>query len=132
MFGYVLYHSRCVYDGFNVADLDIIKQAINANKKHGLTGYLHREAGFYVQYYEGDSAAVEQLTANLGADTRHFEMTIIDQGEIAERLFADWSMGYSSSGKTTLGLIDRDDAPFGHAPADVITFLQSAATITAK
>lgn len=127
MFDYVLYHSRCVYDDFNVADLDILKLAIKANDTHAITGYLHREAGYYVQYFEGKPDDVAQLSANLLADRRHFGFTVLEQGQNQERQFEGWSMGYSNSPTTALGLVDRDDVPFKHTPVEVIAFLQVVA-----
>ncbi len=123
MLEYVLYHSRCVFQDFHISDLDILRTAISANEEHGLTGFLHREAGYFVQYYEGPKDKVEQLTANLMRDTRHYDFTIIGQGQVEARRFADWSMGYSGPKTAQMGLDVQDDQDFPLKAAVVIDHL---------
>ncbi len=127
MIEYILYHSRCTHRDFSITDLDILRVAMAANSEHQVTGFLHREAGFYVQYYEGCKSKVDQLTQNLQGDNRHYNFTILSQGQTPERLFSNWSMGYSGSTATTLGLEDSDDAAFGCCADGVTRFLQTVA-----
>jgi hypothetical protein len=112
MFEYVLYHSRCIYQDFHISDLDILRTAISANEQHGLTGFLHREAGYFIQYFEGPKDKVEQLAANLMRDARHYDFTIIGQGQVETRRFGDWSMGYSGPKSAHMGLGIEDDLDF--------------------
>lgn len=129
MIEYLFYHSRCTLQDFHITDLDILRTAISVNEQHGLTGFLHREAGYFIQYFEGPKAKIEQLTANLVSDRRHSNFTVIGQGEMPHRLFQDWSMGYSNSPTTVLGLVDKGDAVFTYNEAEVAAFLQSVAAV---
>jgi hypothetical protein len=129
MFEYVLYHSKCVHRHFSPADLDILRSAINANRQHNITGFLHREAGYYIQYFEGAKPKTEQLLTNLMADKRHYDFTVLDQGVTESRAFEDWSMGYANTAQTTLGLPDRDDLSFGYTAPEVFNFLKVASTV---
>ena len=112
MFEYVLYHSRCTFQDFHISDLDILRTAISANEEYGLTGFLHREAGYFIQCYEGPKDKVDQLTVNLMGDMRHFDFTIIGQGQVDQRRFGGWSMGYSNPQNPRRGLAAQRAASF--------------------
>lgn len=105
-----------------------MRTAIAANELHGLTGFLHKEAGYFVQYFEGSPDKTKQLTANLLADDRHFDFTVIGHGTTPQRVFQNWSMGYSNSSATMLGLKDAGTQAFKLGQDVVISFLRSVAT----
>jgi hypothetical protein len=131
MFEYVLYHSRCTFLDFHISDLDILRIAISANEEHGLTGFLHREAGYFIQCYEGPKDKVDQLTVNLKGDMRHFDFTIIGQGQVEQRRFGSWSMGYSDPQNARMGLAVYGATGFPHSEAVVINHLLDVAATDA-
>lgn len=90
-----LYSSVCVGTPFENLDLDIMRSALANNAKFGITGFLYRNKTNYFQYFEGHEEYVDQLTANLIADRRHFSFQILTVGDVLTRRFANWSMGYS-------------------------------------
>lgn len=51
----------------------------------------------YFQYIEGPVENVQNLMANIAADPRHSEVTILHQVYISSRLFPNWNMGYFNS-----------------------------------
>lgn len=122
MIEFCLYYSKCIDGDFTATDLDIFRVSIKANDANNITGFLHREAGYYLQYYEGEKPNVAQLTQNLMDDDRHHSFTIIDQGNTPSRTFDGWSMGYANTAKTTLGL-KANDENVAFSAQDVTKFL---------
>ena len=106
----VLYRSRA-RPGLLASDLnDVIEVAEARNGAIGVTGVLlygQIEAvagapGEFVQWIEGDEAAVERLFADIEGDERHFDVEVLGRGPIPElaggtpttdgRLFPSWAM----------------------------------------
>ncbi len=77
---------------------ELLEKARVANERHGLTGMLlHTDSdGSFFQVLEGEPAAIDQLLGKLTLDKRHSHLTIIIREPIAERSFADWTMGFAS------------------------------------
>ncbi len=73
-------------------DALIYLQAKNRNHRDALTGYLHREGKYYVQYVEGPPESVNQLRARIDEDPRHHDLRVLHEGPVARRRFADWDM----------------------------------------
>jgi hypothetical protein len=51
-------------------------------------------AGSFLQILEGEEQDVEQLFSKIGKDKFHTNIKIIYRGDIDEREFSDWSMGF--------------------------------------
>ena len=77
---------------------ELLNKARVANEGVGLTGMLlHSDSdGSFFQVLEGEPAAIDRLLQKLQLDKRHSHLTIIIREPIAERAFADWSMGFAS------------------------------------
>ena len=73
---------------------DILGTALRNNAAHGITGILTFWDGSFIQYVEGPRAELDQLERNLHADRRHREIFLSERGEIAARVFPDWSMAF--------------------------------------
>ncbi len=83
---------------FSEADLiDLLDRARAWNVAHGITGILlSAPNGTFVQILEGAPQAVDQTLARIKADPRHEAIQVLIDHRIPERLFADWSMGFSA------------------------------------
>ncbi|HSY34909.1 MAG TPA: BLUF domain-containing protein [Acidobacteriaceae bacterium] len=77
---------------------ELLEKARAANARLGLTGMLlHTDAdGSFFQVLEGEPAAIDQLLQKLRLDKRHSHLTILIREPIAQRAFADWTMGFAS------------------------------------
>ena len=77
---------------------ELLRKARESNERLGLTGMLlHSDAdGSFFQVLEGEPAAIDQLFQKLLLDKRHSHLTVIIREPIAERSFAEWTMGFSS------------------------------------
>lgn len=64
------------------------------NASHGITGMLLYKGGNFMQLLEGEEAAVLELYGVIQQDARHKDVTLIRSGELTQRNFADWSMGF--------------------------------------
>jgi hypothetical protein len=74
--------------------LDLLGAARTRNRGLGLTGVLlHRQDSFF-QVLEGDASAVRQVFESIQRDPRHQRVEVLFEGEIDEREFADWQMGF--------------------------------------
>jgi hypothetical protein len=67
----------------------------NNNAKRDVTGMLLYQHRSFFQVLEGERSVVEALFEKIKKDPRHERITKLVQEPIAERAFADWTMGYS-------------------------------------
>ena len=74
--------------------IELMTEARRLNTQRNITGLLlHREKSFY-QVLEGTEAEVRRTFASIEKDERHTAVDILFDGEIEEREFADWQMGF--------------------------------------
>ena len=95
MLHYCLYISKAHTQPLSADDALILLQARNRNAQNGITGYLHREGGYFVQYVEGPPEKMKALKFALSRDNRHSDMKILDAGTIPKRRFRGWDMAFS-------------------------------------
>lgn len=105
----LLYASRAT-GGIDDSLLGSLVESSRANNlEHGITGILcvYPEGGVFLQVLEGARAAVNRLYGNLVRDGRHADVTLLEYGEIEERLFPAWRMGCVDLKKVNLSTILR-------------------------
>lgn len=66
------------------------------NEAAGLTGMLLYKDGSFMQALEGEQEPLEQTCDRIRRDPRHSGLMFLRTGEIAERSFAGWVMGFRS------------------------------------
>lgn len=93
---HILYRSLGRLDSFSQDCDDILFAARSRNQEYRLTGFLHGEEGIFVQWLEGPQEQLEYVAGLILADPRHRDISIFGRGEIGERQFPNWSMGFSS------------------------------------
>ena len=82
--------------------LEILKYSREWNKDHNITGCLAYIEGQisnahqcrFIQVLEGPEQEIISLFKNIKRDTRHCNVTLIKQGEIKDRNFDSWEMGF--------------------------------------
>lgn len=110
----------------------LLQQSREKNKEKNLTGMLLYANGNFFQILEGEEQDVIALYNKIIEDERHRNCFEIDQSEITERTFGDWSMGFkyltiedrdSLEGYTQF--LDKKMQPheFAANPSDVIDLL---------
>lgn len=83
------------------------------NRRSGITGMLIYKDGCFVQVLEGEEAVVKHLFAIIQRDTRHREVSLLAEGPLARREFADWSMGFQDLNEDDLLGLYAHDKPLG-------------------
>jgi len=87
---------------FTEEELDELLQAARVNNQSlNITGMLLFHEGSFIQALEGDQATVEQLYKKIGTDKRHVETKVLYRGEIPDRDFKNWSMGFYRSNQSS-------------------------------
>lgn len=88
----LLYVSRSRI-GSDTQALDrLMMQARNNNAIDGTTGLLWTDGSRFAQVLEGEDAVIAQLLDKLRIDERHAGLAIVQDVQIAERRFGQWSM----------------------------------------
>ena len=96
---YIVYISIAVKP-LNHDDLSaLLRQCCDSNHKLGITGILLYQQGMFMQMLEGDKQTVLDLYHRISRDPRHTAVHTVVDGEIEERNFADWSMGFVNMDK---------------------------------
>lgn len=71
---------------------EILSVSRQNNQEVGLTGALCHLRGAYMQYLEGDEAAIGYVMGSIVNDARHCNLTVLEYRFIAARAFPNWSM----------------------------------------
>lgn len=73
---------------------DLLAKARSKNQGLGVTGLLLYHRGSFLQVLEGEESVVSALFERIAKDPRHDRCMVIKRSVVAERSFADWSMGF--------------------------------------
>jgi hypothetical protein len=96
-----LVYASVAVPGFTLADLeDILRVARERNAQMDVGGVLLLADSSFLQVLEGGQAEIDGLLAAIRGDPRHSRPVLLLREPIAERAFADWTMGYT---RVTLG-----------------------------
>lgn len=98
----ILYRSEALTRAKGADDRALLKIARERNEKLDITGFLHRESDVFYQWLEGPEDAVRAVFASICHDNRHHHLQKVAEQPIAQRSFAQWSMGYSNDDTNSL------------------------------
>lgn len=96
---------------------ELLRGSRQRNQQRGITGLLLYQQLRFLQVLEGPEAAVRAVFRRIACDQRHYALTVLSDGPIARRLFADWSMGFAApapacfSLATVAGYLDPAQLP---------------------
>jgi len=74
---------------------DIARKSRVFNQAHQITGVLIFDGMRFCEQLEGSEQAVTQLMSTIRRDPRHTAICVLHRGELAERRFHRFSMGYT-------------------------------------
>lgn len=103
------------------------------NQEKNITGMLLYGEGSFIQILEGGYDNIESTFDVIKRDTRHKNITRILGGELKERNFPDWKMGFMSIAKSEIrkieGYIDpnNDDFLKAESPEPAVIVLKTFA-----
>lgn len=85
---------------------DIFSQARSNNATLDVTGALLVRDDWFVQTLEGDETTVQALYDRIHKDVRHERVSVIESGEVDQRVFPRWSMArVSADGQQDIPLL---------------------------
>jgi len=75
--------------------LALLASSRSANEARGVTGVLFYLDGVFLQFLEGDSAAVDATMSRVKADARHRGLVVLSDNIVPlEPLLPEWKMGF--------------------------------------
>jgi hypothetical protein len=99
---YIIYLSAGI-NWFNETELKEILEISNINNsRNNVTGLLLYDQGNFIQLLEGEENDVQQTFKKISADRRHKGITPIVSGNIEQRSFPEWAMGFKSTSSSDL------------------------------
>jgi len=113
---YLIYLSAGV-SWFSEQELKEILAISNINNsRDGITGLLLYSEGNFIQLLEGEENKVNETFIRISNDQRHKGITPIASGNIEQRNFPEWAMGYKSINANDLsgleGFLDPNQKDF--------------------
>jgi len=72
----------------------LLESARSNNQELDLTGLLLHRQNCFFQVLEGGKDAVESLFQKIQLDNRHHRVELLFEGDVDEREFVDWRMGF--------------------------------------
>ncbi len=101
---WLIYLSKAAVSPASQDAASIYLTARKRNEALGLTGYLHREQGCFLQYLEGPSEGLDQLLLSLRRDWRHSDMRVLHRAPLQQRRFPGWNMEFTETPATSYAI----------------------------
>jgi biotin carboxylase len=111
--------------------LDILSVSRVNNRKHDITGMLIYGEGVFIQLIEGDKNIIDQVYTKISADPRHKNIIKMAEGDLTQRNFPEWEMGFKAANAAELaelgGYIDPTSKEFlkDTQSSDVINIMRT-------
>jgi hypothetical protein len=112
----MIYCSQSTIDFSPEELVELLEYARERNAESGLSGMLLYCSQSFLQTLEGDPAALAETYARISRDDRHDKLRLLMDSEISERLFPDWTMGFTHVDEDELaeevdGFVPETDHP---------------------
>lgn len=72
--------------------IELLKVAGSLNRTNGITGYLHYEGEYFLQYIEEAPDALSNTVDRIERDARHRIFYRATEKDLKKRRFPDWNM----------------------------------------
>lgn len=72
----------------------ILEKARQNNSRHGVTGALLYNSGYFAQVLEGHKGSIEEIFETIQRDRRHGDVTVLECSAAESRDFPSWWMAY--------------------------------------
>jgi len=112
---YLIYMSTSVNLMSDAELKSLLRQSQQNNTDKGLSGMLLYSEGTFVQVLEGERELLENTYVKIVGDPRHKGIIKIAGGEIAERVFPHWAMGFKTLSTQQFSKFDAYIHPSGLA-----------------
>lgn len=91
---FIVYVSSAVTPFTRSELTELLEKSRVNNAALDISGMLLYKDGNFMQVLEGEESAVRTLCDKVGRDPRHRGVLVLLQGQLAERQFPEWSMGF--------------------------------------
>lgn len=81
--------------------IDLLAQAREKNERLNITGLLLYRSGNFLQVLEGPKETVLSVFESVKNDRRQAGLIVLSEGEITDREFPDWPMGFQNLDRLT-------------------------------
>ncbi|WP_069299389.1 BLUF domain-containing protein [Neptunicoccus sediminis] len=116
---YLIYQSSALIPRNSGEHDAILIASYRCNKRDDITGFLHREQDYFVQYLEGPKDKIMDLMGRLEKDWRHENIDVLDEGKLNMRRLPDWQMGMVEQGTFAISdLLEIEDTKLAIKSAD--------------
>jgi hypothetical protein len=119
---YMIYVSQANQPMDAAALESLLSFSRTSNTEKKITGLLiyryspDTKSGHFIQMLEGDEGPVRTLYEKIKRDKRHHTILPLAEGEIPERMFSEWAMGFKNVDDTLLARLP------GHARVGETSF----------
>jgi hypothetical protein len=107
---------------------DIVNASVPRNGRMEITGSLIFTGTYFAQFLEGPRAGLADLMESIGRDTRHTELTVIDETIRPQRIFPNWSLAYVGPSTFVSRVVTRpiqsDDGASAESVSDLIALMR--------
>ncbi len=93
---YLIYVSHATQTPDTEALKELASTCYHNNIKRDITGMLVYLEGKFLQVLEGPKEEVLSLFSTISQDPRHERVSVLIEGEISQRNFSKWSMGFKA------------------------------------
>ena len=91
----LIYRSKARTRPSDVALAELLQQCREKNTPKNISGILLYGYGMFIQLLEGDDELVRELYyQHIANDPRHYDMKVLSEGFVNNRLFQNWSMAF--------------------------------------
>lgn len=90
----LLYISKSTVPGDGADLVGILQESRHNNAIDGITGLLWSDGERFLQVIEGPEESVQTCYNRIVGDARHCELRVIQDREIEDREFHDWTMAH--------------------------------------
>lgn len=140
---YLIYISAASYPYTDEELKEILLKSRQNNEARNITGLLLYHEGSIIQVLEGEKEQVQSLYQTISRDPRHKSIFQMLSGELEQRNFPDWSMGFktipSGEFQELTGYTALDSASFqvsqrvgSDAERNILTLLKSYLTVNVR
>lgn len=102
---HALYFSKALVPDTKEVHDGILATSQRNNIRANISGFLHRESGFFIQFLEGPKTKLFNTLSRIGRDPRHSEFNVIRSQPARMRMLPDWSMGFTDPSQLSLAEI---------------------------
>ena len=128
----IIYMSRASADWSDEDLLELLSQCRHHNELVEVSGVLGYHDRSFFQVLEGSAPVIEDLLTRLALDDRHQEILVLEQTEVEERIFGDWSMGWLPKNELQRAGFDPDILRLDNTPSVTINAMLDVFRVVAE